>query len=202
VRRSTQVNRGRQTPGIDGDRLTTPEARVTLVDDRRQSQPWRAAPVRRVSIPKANGKQRPLGIPPRCDRVLHMVGKNALEPRVEAEFEAQSYGVRPGRCCQDALAEVYGALNNGAVGHHHDLLDADIHGAFDQISQDCIRHRLGLRPGRERIKPWLKAGDGEQGPRHPTTAGRPQGGVISPLWATSALAGLAQRVGKGSRLAR
>jgi RNA-directed DNA polymerase len=63
VRRITQVNRGRQTPGIDGERLTTPDERAKLVDDLRQYHPWKATPVRRVYIPKANGKQRPLGIP-------------------------------------------------------------------------------------------------------------------------------------------
>jgi RNA-directed DNA polymerase len=66
VRRSTQVNRGRHTPGIDGERVTTPDERAKLVDDLRQYHPWKAAPVRRVEIPKANGKQRPLGIPMVC----------------------------------------------------------------------------------------------------------------------------------------
>jgi RNA-directed DNA polymerase len=63
VRRITQVNRGRHTPGIDGERVTTPEERARLVDDLRQYQPWKAAPVRRVYIPKASGNHRPLGIP-------------------------------------------------------------------------------------------------------------------------------------------
>jgi RNA-directed DNA polymerase len=66
VRRITQVNRGRHTPGIDGELATTPEERAKLVDDLRQYQPWKAAPVRRVYIPKANGQQRPLGIPMVC----------------------------------------------------------------------------------------------------------------------------------------
>jgi RNA-directed DNA polymerase len=157
-RRITQVNRGRQTPGIDGERLTTPEERAKLVDDLRQSQPWRAAPVRRVYSPKAHGKQRPLGIPTRRDRVLPMVGKNALEPRFAAEFEAQSSGFRPGRGCQEAIEAVYVARNNGAVGHHPDILDADIPGALDHLSQDVILHRLGLMPGRELIRQWLQAG--------------------------------------------
>ncbi|HSD52325.1 MAG TPA: group II intron reverse transcriptase/maturase, partial [Candidatus Methylomirabilis sp.] len=202
VRRITQVNHGRHTPGIDGERVTTPEERAQLVDDLRQYQPWRAAPVRRVYIPKANGKQRPLGIPTVRDRVLQMVVKNALEPRFEAEFEAQSYGFRPGRCCQDAIEEVYVALNNGAVGHHHDILDADIQGAFDHISQDCILHRIGPMPGRELVKQWLQAGYWECGTLHHTTEGTPQGGVVSPLLANIALDGLAKRLGKGYRVAR
>ncbi len=158
VRRITQVNRGRQTPGIDGERVTTPEERAKRVDDLRQYQPWKAAPVRRVYIPKANGTQRPLGIPTLRDRVLQMVVNNALEPRFEAEVEAQSDGFRPGRGCQDAIEEVYVALNTGAVGHHHDILDADVQGAFDHSSQDFLVHRMGPLPGRELIKQWLQAG--------------------------------------------
>src|SRR5262245_23378231 len=180
VRRITQVHHGRHTPGIDGERVTTPEERAPLVDDLRQYQPWKAAPVRRVYIPKANGKQRPLGIPTLRDRVLQMVVKNALEPRFEAEFEAQSDGFRPGRCCQDAIEEVDVALNNGAVGHHHYILDADIPGAFDHISHDFILHRIGPMPGRELVKQWLQAGYWECGTLHHTTDGTPQGGVVTP----------------------
>jgi RNA-directed DNA polymerase len=177
VRRITQVNHGRQTPGIDGERVTTPEERAQLVDDRRHYQPWRAAPVRRVYSPKANGKPQPLGLPTLRDRVRQMVVKNALEPRFEAACEAQSDGFRPGRCCQDALEEVYVALNNGAVGHHQDSLAADIQGAFDHISQAFILHRIGPMPGRELVKQWLQAGYWECGRLHHTTEGTPQGGV-------------------------
>jgi RNA-directed DNA polymerase len=202
VRRITQVNRGRHTPGLDGERVTTPDERARLVDDLRQDQPWKAAPARRIYIPKANGKPRPLGIPTRRDRVMPMVVKNALEPRLEAAFEAHSYGFRPGRCGQDAIEEVYVALNNSAVGHNHDILDADIRGAFDHISQDFILHRLGPMPGRELITQGLKAGDWEHGTRHHPTAGTPQGGVVSPLLAHIALDGLAKRLGTGYRMAR
>jgi RNA-directed DNA polymerase len=186
VRRITQVNRGKDTPGIDGELATTPDERATLVDTLRHYQPWKAAPVRRVYIPKANGKQRPLGIPTLRDRVMQMVVKNALEPRFEAAFEAQSYGFRPGRCCQDAIEEVYGALNNSAVGQNHYILDADIQGAFNHISQDFILHRIGPLPGRELIKQWLKAGYWEHGTLHHTTEGTPQGGVSTLLtkWQT------------------
>ena len=202
VRRLTQVNRGRHTPGIDGERVTTPEERAKLVDDLRPYHPWKAAPGRRVYIPKANGKPRPLGIPTLRDRVLQMVVKNALEPRFAAEFEAPSDGFRPGRCCQDAIEEVYVALNNGAVGHHQYILDADIQGAFDHIRQDFILQRIGPRPGRELVKQWLPAGYWECGTRHHTTEGTPQGGVVSPLLANIALDGRAKRLGKGYRVAR
>ena len=177
VRRLTQVNQGRPTPGIDGARGTTPEERAKRVDDLRQYQPWKAAPVRRVSIPKANGKQRPRDIPTLRDRGLQMVGKNALEPRLAGAFAAQRSGVRPGRCGQEAIEEVSVALNNGALGHPCDILDADLHGAFDQSSHTCLLHRIGPMPGRVLSKQWLKAGYGEGGTLHHTTAGTPQGGV-------------------------
>jgi RNA-directed DNA polymerase len=119
-------------------------------------------------------------IPTLRDRVLQMVVKNALEPRFEAAFAAQSDGLRPGRCCQDAIEEVYGALNSGALGHHCDILDADSPGALDQISHDFILHRIGPMPGRELMKQGRKAGYGEGGTLHPTTAGTPQGGGGTP----------------------
>jgi RNA-directed DNA polymerase len=97
-------------------------------------------------------------IPTLHDRVIQRVVKNALAPRLDAEFAAQSAGCRPGHCGQDAIEAVYVALNNSAVGHNHYILDAEIHGAFDQISHDFLLHRLGPRPGRELIKQGLKAG--------------------------------------------
>jgi RNA-directed DNA polymerase len=109
--------------------------------------------------------------------VRHMLVKNALEPRFAAECEAQSYGFRPGRGCQDAIEEVDVALNHRAVGQHQDSLEADLHGAFEHLSQDFILHRLGPLPGRELVTQWLKAGYWEQGRRHHTTEGTPQGGV-------------------------
>jgi RNA-directed DNA polymerase len=87
-----------------------------------------------------------------------MVVKTARETRFAAEFAAQSDVVRPGRVGPEAIEEVYVALNNSAVGRHHDLMDADIQGAFDHLSQDFLLRRMGPMPGRELIKPWLKAG--------------------------------------------
>src|SRR5580704_9273724 len=104
VRRVTQVNAGRNTPGVDKVLVKTPAARGELVDQLSTFQPWRARPVRRVYIPKSNGKQRPLGIPTVLDRCLQAMVKQALEPEWEAKFEGSSYGFRPGRGCHDALA--------------------------------------------------------------------------------------------------
>jgi RNA-directed DNA polymerase len=200
--RITHVNRGRPTPGVDGERLPTPDERAKLVDDLRPSQPWNATPVRRVSLPQANGKQRPLGIPTMRDRVRPRVVQHALAPRFAAEFDAHSDGFRPGRCGQEAIEAVSVALTNGARGHDCDILDADIPGALDHRSHHCLLHRLGPMPGRELSKQGLQAGYWAYGTRHHTTAGTPQGGVRSPLLAHSALEGLAKRLGKGYRVAR
>jgi RNA-directed DNA polymerase len=105
VRRVTQINRGKRTAGIDGVTVTTPEQRGNLVNQWQEYQPWRVKPVKRVDIPKANGKLRPLGIPCICERVAQAIVKNALEPSWEARFEAHSYGFRPGRSCHDAIQQ-------------------------------------------------------------------------------------------------
>ena len=132
VRQVTQVNAGKYTPGVDKLVVKTPAARGKLVDRLAACQPWRVKPVRRVYIPKANGKSRPLGIPTVIDRCLQTRVKNALEPCWEALFEGSSYGFRPGRGCHDALAKIYQL----AVPNRRKkwVVDADIQGAFDSAS--------------------------------------------------------------------
>lgn len=132
VRLVTQVNAGKSTPGVDKLVVKTPAARGQLADRLCRFQPWRSRPVRRVYIPKSNGKSRPLGIPTVVDRCLQAVVKNALEPEWEARFEGTSYGFRPGRGCHDALAKVYLL----ACPHRRKkwVVDADVAGAFDLAS--------------------------------------------------------------------
>jgi RNA-directed DNA polymerase len=193
VRRVTQENKGKRTPGIDGMKVTSPEGRGRLVDHLMTFQPWKARPTKRVYIPKANGKLRPLGIPTVVDRCLQARVKNALEPRWEASFEASSYGFRPGRSCQDAICHVADITRSD--GRKKWVVDADIKGAFDNIAHDYVLTAIGEPPGRELIKQWLKAGYVEHGTFHPTEAGTPQGGVISPLLANIALHGMEEALG-------
>jgi RNA-directed DNA polymerase len=193
VRRVTQINAGRNTPGVDKVVVKTPTARGKLVDHVATLQPWRASPVRRAYIPKSNGKQRPLGIPTVLDRALQATVKQALEPEWEARFEGFSYGFRPGRSCHDAIRKIYGYAR--PTGLKKWILDADIKGAFDNIDHDFLLKTLGEFPGKELVKQWLKAGVMEDGAFHATEAGTPQGGVISPLLLNVALHGMEEALG-------
>ncbi|MGW3544731.1 reverse transcriptase domain-containing protein [Nocardia niigatensis] len=195
VKRVTQQSSGRKTAGIDGQRALTPEARSKLATEiHRSSKPWRAMPVKRVFIPKGNGKQRPLGIPVIRDRVLQARVKNALEPEWEARFEPRSYGFRPGRSCQDAIAAIYWTAK-GRASKRVWVLDADLAGAFDHIDHEHLMTMLGGFPARGLIRGWLKAGVMDRGRFAPTEEGTPQGGVISPLLLNVALHGLESAAG-------
>ena len=194
VRRVTQENTGKRTHGVDGVKVLTPDERGRLTDHIMTFTPWRVRPALRVYIPKANGKQRPLGIPTVMDRCLQARVKNALEPRWEAVFEASSYGFRPGRSCHDAMAHI-AILTKGSNCQKKWVVDADIKGAFDNIAHEYLLQTIGDVPGRALIKAWLKAGYVEHKAWHPTDAGTPQGGVISPLLANIALHGMEEALG-------
>jgi RNA-directed DNA polymerase len=195
VRRVTQVNAGKNTPGVDKVLVKTPAARGELVDLLATLQPWRASPVRRVYIPKKtdSNKRRPLGIPTILDRCLQAMVKNALEPEWEARFEGSSYGFRPGRSPHDAIGKIYNLARPNM--RKKIAVDADIKGAFDNICQDFILKAIGDVPGRALIEQWLQAGYLEDGRYHDTPTGTPQGGVISPLLLNIALHGMEAALG-------
>jgi len=133
VRRVTQGNQGKKTAGIDGIQAVTPTRRLTMVNQIHPKH-WKrqkAKPVRRVWIPKpGKAERRPLGIPTMLDRSKQALAKMALEPEWEAKFEPNSYGFRPGRSCQDAIAAIFLAIRYKPKF----VLDADIKGCFDHAS--------------------------------------------------------------------
>ena len=198
VRRVTEINAGRKTAGVDGKVVLTPEDRADLAGWlQHQTEPWAARPVRRVYIPKASGKQRPLGIPVIADRARQARVASALEPEWEARFEPRSYGFRPGRGCHDAIEAIFqaGKGRNGAGPRRMWVLDADLAAAFDRIDHDHLLSQLGTFPARELVAGWLTAGVVEDGRFTPTGEGTPQGGVVSPALLNVALHGMEHAAG-------
>jgi RNA-directed DNA polymerase len=194
IRKVGQENRGRKTPGIDGVVSKSDADRERLLKDGLRLKDYVPMPVRRVFIPKANGKQRPLGIPTLKDRVMQCLVKLALEPEWEAVFEPRSYGFRPGRSVHDAAAAVKHGLGSegsgGKIPQHRCqwILDADIQSFFDEIDHEAILSRTPVF--RRVIQGWLQAGVFTGEMFSPTEIGTPQGGVVSPLLANIALHGI------------
>jgi RNA-directed DNA polymerase len=172
--------------GIDGATAADYEANLmaNLTDllDRIKSGRYKAPPVRRTYIPKADGTQRPLGIPTFEDKVAQRAIAMVLEAVYEQDFRSCSYGFRPGRSAHQALRQLYSVTT---VRRQHWVLDVDIRKYFDSIPHQQLRAILDQRVTdgviRQMIDKWLKAGVLEDGLLRFATEGTPQGGVISPL---------------------
>jgi RNA-directed DNA polymerase len=171
------------------------EQKAELVDWlQHRAEPWSPRPVKRVYVPKSNGRRRPLGIPVIADRCLQALTVNALEPEWEARFEPKSYGFRPGRGCHDAIVAIHTTASRTDAKRLW-VLDADLAAASDHLDHDHICESLGTFPAVGMVRQWLEAGVIEDGGFLPTEEGAPQGGVISPLLMNVALHGMEAAAG-------
>jgi len=184
VKRVTE-NRGKRTPGVDGKIWSTPGAKWTGMQSM-QLRRYRALPLRRIYIPKSNGKKRPLGIPCMQCRAMQALWKLALEPVAETLADPNSYGFRAERSTADAISQCFNALAKRKSPAW--ILEGDIHGCFDNISHAWSLENIPM--DKQFLRKWLRAGYIEEGTLFATDAGTPQGGIISPVIANMALDGL------------
>lgn len=184
VRRVTE-NSGKRTPGVDGQLLDTPQKKAQTISQL-STEDYQPQPLKRIYIPKANGTLRPLGIPTMQDRAQQALHKFALEPIAETVADPNSYGFRKARSVADAIEQCCNALCRKTSAQW--ILEADIHSCFDEISHEWLMSNIPM--DRAILRKWLAAGFLEQQVHHPTTAGTPQGGVISPVLMNLTLDGL------------
>ena len=188
-------NKGAVTPGVDGiikakyysaetNMFTNKglqkmkEIQITLKDGE-----YEPKPVRRIYIPKPNGKRRPIGIPSLADRIVQEAIRMAIEPIFETDFLNCSYGFRPGRCTMDAISACYRLI--GQTKKYYWVIEGDIEGCFDNISHKILmkflRKRIADRKLTDLIYKFLKAGYSEEGKIYKPKKGTPQGGN-HPSW--------------------
>lgn len=188
VRRVTS-NKGAKTPGVDGEIWNTPARKMkgALSLTRRG---YKALPLRRLLIPKKNGKMRPLGIPTIRDRAMQALYLITLEPIAETEADPNSYGFRYFRACRDAIAQCFCSLAKSYSPRW--ILDADIKACFDWIDHGWLMENIPI--DKRMLKQWLKCGYLQDRKLFPTKSGTPQGGIISPTLANMTLDGLEKAV--------
>ena len=185
VKRVTE-NQGKRTAGVDGEIWSTPQTKLMGIKRLRQ-RGYRAQPLRRIYIPKSNGKgKRPLSIPTMLDRAMQALYLLALDPIAETTGDPNSYGFRKERSTADAIEQCFKVLSKRSSAQW--ILEADIRSCFDTISHEWLEKHIPLE--KSILHQWLKAGFVDKRTSYPTVAGVPQGGIISPVIANLTLDGL------------
>jgi RNA-directed DNA polymerase len=192
-------NRGKKTPGVDGVLWKWSKHKFDAVNDVKRTG-YKVQPLKRVYIPKKNGKLRPLGIPTMKDRAMQALHLMALLPVSESKADLHSYGFRPYRSCADAIEMCFCALAKKTSAPW--ILEGDIKACFDRIDHDWLLNNT--MTDQRILKSWLKAGYCESKSWYPTEAGTPQGGIISPTLANGTLDGLEAAIAQamGTKMAR
>jgi len=179
------TNRGAKTPGVDNVIWRTGTQKLHAAFNLKRHG-YRPRPLRRHYIPKPNGKLRPLSIPTLHDRAMQALYALALAPIAEVLADRNSYGFREGRRCADALVQCHTVLSRQVSPAW--ILEGDIRACFDEISHEWLLQHVPM--DKQLLRKWLKAGYWEKGQLFPTSAGPPQGGLVSPLLANLALDGM------------
>lgn len=188
VKRVSQ-NKGSKTPGIDGIIWNT-DARRMIAVTQLSRKGYQAKPLRRIYIPKKNGKLRPLGIPCMIDRAQQALHLLALEPLSELHADPNSYGFRPNRSTADAIAQCFICLSQKRSAQW--VLEGDIKACFDKIGHQWLIDNIQL--DKRMLKQWLGCGFMDKGLFYRTDEGTPQGGIISPTLMLLTLAGLEKHI--------
>jgi RNA-directed DNA polymerase len=181
------TNRGAKTPGVDQVLWRSDKQKLQAALNLKRHG-YRPKPLRRHYIPKPNGKLRPLSIPTLHDRAMQALHAFALAPIAETLGDRNSYGFREGRRCADALEQCFKVFSQRTSAPW--VLEGDIRACFDEISHEWLLQHVPM--DKLLLRAWLKAGYWEKGQLFPTTAGTPQGGLISPILSNLVLDGMEQ----------